>query len=175
MHELDLPRRYRTIISCGSFGIGGQRDHDRAGLQRWYDLLLPGGMLAFDHELPYEDAAQWPLWLPENREQLPQPWSDSGMRKQAADGDELALGGRLVALDPLEQRLTMQIRVTLVRGGRRVAEEEHTFQATLYFRNEVLLLLERAGFTDVEVLSGYRDAPATAEDTTVVFIARKEK
>ena len=57
---------------------------------------------------------------------------------------------------------------------KRIAEEEHSFQATLYFRNEVLLLLELAGFTDVEVRGGYSEAPATVEDTMVVFIARKD-
>jgi hypothetical protein len=37
-----------------STGIGGRRDQDRAGLKRLYQLLAPGGMLAFDHELPYD-------------------------------------------------------------------------------------------------------------------------
>jgi len=174
MHELDLPRRYRTIISCGTFGIGGQREHDRAGLRRWYELLVPGGTLVFDHELPYHDARDWPLWLPENRDQLPEPWPESGTRKQAADGDVIELRGRGVDMDPLEQRVTVQMRATLERAGERIAEEEHTFRATLYFRNEVLLLLELAGFTDLEVRGDYSEAPATAEDTMVVFIARKQ-
>jgi hypothetical protein len=37
-----------------STGIGGRREHDRAGLKRLYQLLVPRGMLAFDHELPYD-------------------------------------------------------------------------------------------------------------------------
>jgi len=32
MHRLDLPRRYRTIFVCGSFGLGGDRDHDLEAL-----------------------------------------------------------------------------------------------------------------------------------------------
>ena len=28
-HRLDLPRRYRTIINCGSFGLGGSRADDK--------------------------------------------------------------------------------------------------------------------------------------------------
>src|SRR5262245_31100417 len=27
LHELDLPRRYRTILLCGGFGLGGRREH----------------------------------------------------------------------------------------------------------------------------------------------------
>jgi hypothetical protein len=147
--------------------------HDLKALRRWYDLLAPGGMLAFDHELPYEDAARWPLWLPENRDRLPGPWSESGTRKQAADGHVIELRGRSVDFDPLEQRVTAQMRATLERDGQRIAEEEHTFQATLYFRNEVLLMLAHAGFTDVQAKGGYDGAPATRSDTTLVFTARK--
>jgi SAM-dependent methyltransferase len=59
-------------------------------------------LLAFDHELPYEDAAHWPLWLPENRNQLPEPWPETGMRKRANDGDEIELRTRTLDLNPLE-------------------------------------------------------------------------
>ena len=31
MHELSLPRKYRTIIVCGAFGLGGTRDQDLDG------------------------------------------------------------------------------------------------------------------------------------------------
>ncbi len=44
--------------------------------------------------------------------------------------------------------------------------------AILYFRNELLQLLHHAGFRDVEVRGGYAEAPATAEDTGVVFVAQ---
>jgi SAM-dependent methyltransferase len=36
MHELDIPRRYRTIVVCGGFGLGGHREHDAEGLRRLY-------------------------------------------------------------------------------------------------------------------------------------------
>ena len=127
----------------------------------------------FSHELPYEAVDQWPYWLSERRKELPKAWPDSGMRERAADGDEIELRGRLVDLDPLEQRETRQMRALLWREGRLVAQEEHTIQITLYFRNELLLMLAQVGFTDIEVRAGYSDAPATAADTTVVFVARK--
>ena len=50
MHELDLPRRYRTIIVCGGFGLGGRREHDVEGLRRIYEHLEPGGTLVLDNE-----------------------------------------------------------------------------------------------------------------------------
>lgn len=172
-HEIELPRTYRTIYICDSFGIGGRREQDLEALHRCHRHLAPGGTLVFSHDLPYEDADLWPYWLAEHRHQLPEAWRDAGTRKRAADGDELELRSRLVDLDPLDQRLTLQMRTALVRDGQRVVEEEHTLQTTLYFRNELLLMLARAGFAEVEVRAGYGEAPATAADTTVVSVARK--
>ena len=55
-----------------------------------------------------------------------------------------------------------------------MAEEGHTLRESMYFRNELLLLLAQAGFGDVAVRGGYSDAAATAEHTMLVFAARKE-
>ncbi len=52
--------------------------------------------------------------------------------------------------------------------------EEHTLQSILYFRNELLLLLEQAAFADVTVYGGYTDQAATVDDTNVVFMAWKQ-
>jgi SAM-dependent methyltransferase len=172
-HELALPRTYRTIYRCDSFGIGGHRAHDLEGLRRCYRHLAPGGVLVFSHELPYEDADGWPYWLPAQRAKLPEAWGESGTRKRAANGDEIELRGRLVDLDPLEQRVTSEMRALLWRDGQLIAEEQQTIQIMLYFRNEILLMLAHAGFTEVEVRAGYSESPATAADTTVVFVARK--
>ena len=89
----------------------------------------------------------------------------AGARGAAASGErrrDRSWRDALVDLDPLEQRLTLQMRAALWREGRLIAQEEHTFQATLYFRNELLLMLAQAGFADVAVRAGYSDAPATA-------------
>lgn len=173
LHELDLPRQYRTIFLCGVFGIGGYRQHDIEALRRLYLHLEPGGAFVFDHELPYHDAVHWTCWLPGGRQHLPEAWPETGMRRRAADGDEIELRVRLVELDPLKQRVTAEIRAALERAGKLVTEEVNTFRATLYFRNELLLMLEQAGFSDIEVRAGCSEAPATAEDTWLGFIARK--
>lgn len=175
MHALDLPRRYRTIFICGSFGLGGQRRQDAEALRRCHYHLAPGGTLVFDHEVPYSNwGGQWPFWHPEQRRQLPQPWPETGMQRRAANGDEYELRSRLVGLDPLEQRLTLEMRATLRRAGQVIAEEEHTLQSSLYFRNELVLLLEQAGFQDVAVRGGYTDAAPTPDDLSLVYIARKQ-
>src|SRR5437763_209003 len=102
MHELDLPRTYKTIFACGSFGIGGDRQMDLEALRRFYHYLQPGGVFAFDHSLPYDDARWWQYWLYENRSQLPRAWAPSGERRLASDGTEYEQWARVLDLDPLE-------------------------------------------------------------------------
>ena len=42
-----------------------------------------------------------------------------------------------------------------------------------YFKNELLMLLERAGFDDVVVHGDHRDEPATRDDDFLLFVAKK--
>lgn len=174
MHALDLSRTYRTIYICDSFGIGGDRTRDAEALRRCHRHLAPGGTLVFSHDLPYRVSPTiWSYWLPDQRRQLPEPWPETGMQRQTATGDEYELRSRLAAFDPLEQEITLQMHATLHRTGQLIAEEEHTLKTNLYFRNELLLMLAAAGFQDVTVRAGYTDVAPTADDTILVFIARK--
>ena len=173
MHELDLPRRYRTIIVCGGFGLGGHREHDVEGLRRLYKHLEPGGLLVLDNEVPYAQAHYWPYWLKEGRKELPRPWSDKTDRRTAADGTELELRGRIVDVDPLAQRVTHEIRASMFQDGELIAEEEHVIKMTCYFTHETRLMLEQAGFVDIDVRAGNTDREPTSEDDFVVFIAKR--
>ena len=174
MHELDLPRRYRTIIVCGGFGLGGQREHDVEGLRRIYDHLEPGGTLVLDNEVPYSSQmGGWNHWKKEARHELPREYREEGERRLASDGSELELRSRLVDVDPLAQRVTLETRVFMRQDGELVAEEEHTIAMTLYFTHEVVLMLERAGFVDIQVRGALSDRDPTADDDFVVFIAKK--
>ena len=173
MHELDLPRKYRTIFVCGGFGLGSNRDRDLAALDRFHEYLEPGGTLVLDNEVPYANERQWRHWLKSERSALPEAWKAPDERRRGADGAEYALSGRILELDPLEQRATLEIRAEMWRDGDLAAEEEHRLDIGLYFTNELLLMLERAGFTDVAVHGDYTDDEATNESKFVVFIARK--
>ena len=177
MHELDLPRTYRTIYVCGSFGIGGSRQQDFLALQRFYQHLTPGGVLLLDNHMPYGDreAWQWQYWLRENRQQLRKDWwPEPGERERASDGSEYELRVRLADLDPLEQVLTLQIRAERWQGEQLVAEEERTLKANLYFKHELLLMLQRAGFDGIKVQGDYTEAQATPKHGVLVFIAKKK-
>jgi len=173
MHELDLPRTYRTIFVCGAFGLGSTRDQDFTSLQRLYDHLEPDGTLLLDIEVPYADAKQWPYWLKEERGSLPEAAKAPGTRRRASDGSELALRSRIVELDPLAQRVTLEIHAEQWRDGALEAEEDHVLNIGVYFRNELLLMLERTGFADVVVQGDHNDAEATSDDDFLVFVTKK--
>ncbi len=168
-NELDLPRTYRTIYICDSFGIAGGAE----ALRRCYQHLAPAGALVFNVGLPYEEADRWHFWLPEHRRKLPEAWPETGQRKRASNGDEIELRSRRVDFDPLEQCWTREIRATLWRDGKIVAEEVHTMLARAFFRNELLAMLARAGFADVAVYGPDGKAPPNADDLALVVVSRK--
>ena len=173
MHELDPPRRYTTIYVCGAFGLGSSREQDAEALRRFRDSLEVGGTLLLDIEVPYADTYQWPYWVKEERAALPKPRRPPRERTRASDGSDYGLSSRLIDFDPLEQRVTAEMHTQRWRDGALEAEETRTLTINLYFKNELVLLLERVGFVDVEVQGDHNDAPATADDEFLVFVARK--
>jgi len=173
MHALDLPRAYRTIYICDSFGIGATREQDLEALRRCYRQLAPGGVLVLNYYPSYGDAEYWPFWLPDRRQELPEAWPESDLRKRLADGDEIAVSSRLFDLDPREQRHTLQIRTRLWRGDELIQEEEGTLDNNLYFPQELRLLLRIAGFSDIDEREAYTNQPLTSDTSPPVIIARK--
>jgi SAM-dependent methyltransferase len=173
MHALAIPRKYRSIVVCGGFGLGGSRQQDQEALHRFYQHLEPGGALLLDNYLPYKDRDEWRYWLKEERSKLPEPWPASGPRERAENGDEIELIGRLAAFDPLDQIATRQMRALLWRDGQTVEQEEYTLLERLYFRNELLMMLSLAGFHNVDVLGDYTETEASPESGILVYIARR--
>lgn len=173
-HELDARRSYRTAFMCGVLGVGGSRSNDQTALRRMHDLLAPGGTLLIDHEFPYDsdDVDAWARWLPGHRADLPTNPSTDNERRRAANGDEFELYGRLMDLNPLEQRRSMELGARLWRGSELVEQQlPATLHENLYFLQEILLLLEIAGFTSVTVEHAYSGGPATPDDGKVIIVA----
>ena len=170
-HELDLPRQYRTIYICDSFGIGGQRKHDLDGLRRCYRHLGARRTSRVQPRAAPPKAGGGRM-AAGTAEDNTEAWPESGAQT-GGQWRRDQLRSRVVDLDPLEQRLTLGMRAALWREDRLVTQEEHEFQTTLYFPNELVLMLAHVGFTDVEVPAGYSEVPVTAADTTV--FRRSEK
>jgi SAM-dependent methyltransferase len=172
LHNLDLPRQYQTIVACGVFGIGVSREQDFIVLQRFYQHLLPGGTLMIEVNLPYEDGKVWPMWRKEARTQLLEPWPQD-IGKIPEDGHEYELHYRLVAFDPLEQRTTGEMRMLLFKDKQLVSDDTHILTSNYYFRNEMRMLLEKAGFTIEAEKGDWTDADAAAEHDVIVYFAKK--
>ncbi|MDA1191044.1 MAG: class I SAM-dependent methyltransferase [Candidatus Poribacteria bacterium] len=176
MHELDLPRQYRTIFICGGFGLGGSREQDVQTLRRCHDLLEPGGALVFDHEIPFSREPNrnvWNMWA--DRPETGQPFPESGTRRQTSDGTDLEIIWRLVDFDPLDQLQTHQLRARHWRGDELLAEQDHTLQMHWYLMGEISLMMRLAGFGDISVCDGWTDNPPVPYEhgNTLLFIGRK--
>ena len=174
MHELDPPRLYKTIFVCGAFGLGSTRVQDFEALRRFHECLEPDGTLLLDVEVPYADPKQWRYWLKEERGALPEARKPPRERRRAPDGAEYALRSRIVELEPMTQRVTLAMRAEQWRDGVLQTHEDHLLNIGLYFRNELLLMLERAEFTNVIVQGDHNDSEATSDDDFLVFVARKQ-
>ena len=174
MHELDLPRTYETIYVCGAFGLGSTRDRDLEALRRFHHHLRPTGTLLLDIQVPYSSRSQWKYWLKSERATLPTEYSSDEPRR-GSDGADYAMRSRIVELDPLNQHLTLETHAEMWRDGLLESEEDHRLDICLYFRNELLLMLERTGFTDVAVHGEHREAAPASDDDFLVFVARKQE
>lgn len=172
MHQLDTPRRYRTIFACGVIGLGGAKLLTRLGMQRVYEHLRPGGTFAFDYPAPWNDVPYWKGWLPENRRSLPLDWFPP-QRNQLPDGDELETAVQIFSQDSLEQVSVHKFRARLWRDGEIIKEEIHDMKTECYNKDELLLMLAVAGFADVQIFGDYSTEPATMDHKDLVFVARK--
>jgi SAM-dependent methyltransferase len=172
MHELDLPRRYMTIFACGVIGLGGSKRLTRLGMRRIYEHLRPGGAFVFDLQAPWNDIPYWQGWLPENRQALPLDWFEP-QRRRLADGDELETSVQIFSQDPLTEISVHKFRVRLWRDGKMIREEIHSMKTECYNVSELVLMLELAGFGDVQIHGDYRAEPATMDTENLIFVARK--
>jgi SAM-dependent methyltransferase len=173
MHAFDLPRKYRTIYMCDTFDLAGSRDKGLAALRRCFAHLQDGGALLLNIKAEYAWPEWWEKWEPAKRKTLPGPWPEEGKHQVAADGSEYVERFRLVSIDPLEQSDVRQVRVEKWVSGKLVGAQEDTMHGTLYLPNEVLLMLQVAGFHQITVRGDYTDEPATPDSKELIFTALK--
>jgi SAM-dependent methyltransferase len=173
MDAFDLPRRYRTIYICDSFGLAGSRERDLNTLRRCYEHLEDGGVLLINLEAEYNSPESWQRWLPDGRKELPEDWRPDPSTRVAKDGTEHRAYFRLVAVDPLEQTYTREVRLEKGQPGEVAASEQHMLRENIYLKQEVLLMLQVAGFRDVSVRGNWSDEPATADHEDLIFTATR--
>ena len=175
LHELEIPRRYRSIYLCGVFGISDNREQDWEGLRRLHRQLAPQGALLIDHHEPWRSSQLWKYWVPEERESLPEPPHGPCDRepRPISDGSALRLRGRVLAFDPEGPSMTHELLAERFVDGRLERSEVGVLHENLYTRNELVLMLERVGFCVVDVQCDHSASSPTPDGTVHSFIARK--
>jgi SAM-dependent methyltransferase len=171
MDHLHLPRRYRTIYICDSFGLTGSRGSDLEALRRCYEHLAEGGALLLTIDAEYTEAASWNRWLPAGREAMPEPWPEEARPRIAQDGAAHLARFRFLAVDPLEQTYTREVSLEKWRDGRLVQSETAVLRGNMYLKSELYLMLQVAGFRSITVRGNYTDEAATADSEKLVFTA----
>jgi SAM-dependent methyltransferase len=164
-----MPRRYRTIVCCDSFGIGGDREADEVALANVRRHLLPGGVFTFSLDRAMPDVL---ARMTAAVATYPAPWPAARDRGRLADGDELELLVRTGAFDPATRVERMDMRARLWRDGHVIEEEAGSLRWSMYFADEVVAMAREAGFGQVEVEGRYTWRPAEPGDETVVVRAR---
>jgi SAM-dependent methyltransferase len=172
MHSFSPPRRYQTILICGSFGLGGSRANDLGTLRRCYAALEDGGALIFEIDAEYTSDRVWKSWVPDNHKDLPEPWQGRDA-KTASDGSQRRQYFRMLSIDPLEQNYTRQVRLEKWVAGECTVTEEYTLRGSVYLKPEVLLMLQVAGFREIAITGDYTGEPATERHEQIVFRAVK--
>ncbi|MDH4143921.1 MAG: class I SAM-dependent methyltransferase [Acidimicrobiia bacterium] len=170
IHQLDLARRYRTIVCCGAFGLGASRAADLEGLRRLHAHLAPGGVLALDCEVGGFDDDRWRAWRPRPADGSPPPPED---RRAGPDGFHYALRHRIAAVDRAERSVTRELQAWQWQGDELVAHETHALVANTYSSDEIVTLLGSVGFSEVRSLGGYHGGEPTEADRFHVFVATR--
>ena len=130
LHDLDPPRRYASIVCSGVLGLGSTREQDIRAVKRLHDALLPGGTLVLDND---EQPFHWQV----------RDWNEPS-------GGEISLRSRVDAVDEDDRCVHMTIRAETPDGRR----EEHALTMRFWYRDELVPLLEEAGFAAIDVFPG---------------------
>jgi SAM-dependent methyltransferase len=168
MQELDLAQTYQTImIPCDAFYLVAPRAEAIETLDRIYDHLEPGGLFIFNMDSPFEeDGADW------NKGTFPEGWRLSSTFDRP-DGSQIEEWNLIERFDRIEQVSIGRVRFRVLAAGRVVQEETYPWNRRFYFRNELLAMLENAGFIDTVVYGDFTTEPFGIEHDQMVFVARK--
>jgi ubiquinone/menaquinone biosynthesis C-methylase UbiE len=163
MHELELPRRYRTVVvPSSSFQLVLDRDTASQALRRFRAHLEPGGYLAMSIMTLSQDGD-------------PDQWQLARERIRPDDGLLVRRWTRS-RFDVATQLEHTADRYDLLRDGEVVRTELHERSPATrsYTRETIAELCRESGFADVRLVSGFTDQPAEPADTLFCVVARRD-
>ena len=170
MQKLDLPKQYGVIyIPCGTFCLIIDRVEAFEALRRLHAHLEPDGLLVFNLFWPFGDGEAlskkplggWTRWG--------KLWDDT-----QPDGSLMKQSLMRTSFNRAEQFFTARRRYQLVRDGKVIAEEVFDANERWFYKHEMVMMLEIAGFEDVQVKDGWSDADFAEVHDSMVFIATKK-
>lgn len=169
MQDLHLPRKYKTIyIPCGTFVLVINREESWEALRRFYNHLEPDGILILNIFWPFDDGE------PLSEKPLGDfgEWGDLWAHEQP-DGSVIAQHLKIEKIDRVEQLLHARRRYQLIRDGEVIQEEIFDSNERWYYKHEMLLMLEKVGFQNVQVKGDWSEAGFVEGHASMVFIAKK--
>jgi len=147
LHEIDLPRRYRSIHAARVLGTGASADADAVGLFRLYRALEPGGVLLLDHPAPWGDRWGWlgRLTRASWSRRWPPPLAPCELQGPSGH-DVLHLSSAVYDHAADTAALTYTVQARYYQHGELVSKRGFALRQRFYTRCEVHDLLRRAGF-----------------------------
>ena len=164
MDKLSLPRKYQTIlVPSSSFQLLLDTKLPPVAMERFYEHLLPGGVLA----MPFMT-----LWKQD--EALENEFTREVVRPE--DGATIRRW-QYSRFDPdtdLEHTIE---RYEIIRDGQVITSEEHHQSpgTRSYTQHQAVNLYQKAGFRDIQVFHDFTFDPVKPEDTVFCVLGFKPK
>lgn len=148
MQQLSLTKKYDVIfIAVGSFQLIGNREQAFLVLKKLHDHLLPGGMLLIDTFIPWDciqPAIKGECFL------SPKPYRVFCEKSCSSENIEIHVF-ETITVYPHDQITAIESRYEKKIDRVLVATETDNLEIRWYYRYEMELFLNQAGFSSVEV------------------------
>jgi SAM-dependent methyltransferase len=155
--ELHSPHRYYTILlAYSSFALLTNRDEASEALRRIHAHLDEGGQFLLDMAIPWVHSnsvfGAWQL----------------GRQGILPDGRHV-LVSRAATVEPLNQIETVHIRYEVYDEGCLVETLLTPMKMRFYGMHELILLLEKSGFSNIQTFGDFQQREAKEGDGTITF------
>ncbi len=159
MSNFFIEQKYKAVIvPTGSFLLLHRLEESIHALKCFYEHLEENGKLILD------------IFLPDN-------FKEGFVSKRVFDnqqGDTITLEETLVEIDQINQFTVSHNRYEKWREGRLIDSELEKFPLKWYGVNELCLVLEKIGFTDIMISSDYKyNIYPTEASQVITFEAKK--
>lgn len=157
VHELNLPNRYSTIVlAYSSFALLTDRSEALESLRRIHAHLDDDGQFLLDMTIPWVQAGFISgAWQLSRQGVLP-------------DGRQIQVS-RAATVEYLNQIETVQVRYDVYEHGRLVETLLTPMKMRFYGMHELILLLEKAGFSNIQTFGNFQQREAQEGDSIITF------